>query len=148
MKQFSDLGLAETLLRAVSAEGYTHPTPIQAEVIPAMLAGNDILGIAQTGTGKTAAFVLPLLNRLAACTRPQPRGCGALILAPTRELAAQIADNIRTYGKFTRHSVAVVVGGVKPGPQIRTMARGVDILVATPGRLLDHMTTGAIRLHD
>ncbi|MEZ5840809.1 MAG: DEAD/DEAH box helicase [Hyphomicrobiales bacterium] len=149
MKTFSELGLAETILRAVAAEGYTSPTPIQAEVIPTMSAGRDIVGIAQTGTGKTAAFVLPLLNRLATGTpRPQPRCCGALILAPTRELAAQIAENIRVYGKHTRHSVAVVVGGVRPGPQIRTMARGVDILVATPGRLLDHMTTGAIRLQN
>lgn len=147
MKQFSELGLAEPILRAVLAEGYTIPTPIQSDVIPAMLAGRDIVGIAQTGTGKTAAFVLPLLHRIAAQTkRPEPKCAGALILAPTRELAAQIADSIRTYGKFIRHSVTLVVGGAKPGPQIRAMAQGVDVLVATPGRLLDHMSTGAIRL--
>ena len=147
MTQFTDLGLAEPLLRAISAEGYRTPTPIQAEAIPAMLAGRDILGIAQTGTGKTAAFVLPLLDRIARRrARPGARSCGALILAPTRELAAQIADNIRTYGRFLRPSVAVVVGGVKPGPQIRALAPGVDIVVATPGRLLDHLSSGVIRL--
>ena len=114
-----------------------------------MLASNDILAIAQTGTGKTASFVLPLLDRLAQQRRRlKARSCGALILAPTRELAAQIAASIRTYGRLTRHSAAVIVGGVKPGPQIRTMARGVDIVVATPGRLLDHLATGMIRLDD
>ncbi len=147
MKKFSDLGLAETVLKAVEAEGYTSPTPIQAQVIPAMLEGRDVLGTAQTGTGKTASFVLPLLHRLADDhARPAPKTCGTLILAPTRELAAQIADSVRAYGKYGRQSVAVVVGGVKPGPQITAMARGVDILVATPGRLMDHMQGGAIRL--
>ena len=149
MKQFHDLGLAGSLLQAVSAEGYQAPTPIQAAVIPTMLASKDILAIAQTGTGKTASFVLPLLDRLVRSPRrPRSRSCGALILAPTRELAAQIADSIRTYGRFTRHSTAVIVGGVKPGPQIRAMARGVDIVVATPGRLLDHLGSGAIHLDD
>jgi len=147
LTQFSDLGLAEALLRAVSAEGYTTPTPIQTKVIPAMLAGRDLVGIAQTGTGKTAAFVLPLLNEISRNpVAPGPRGCGTLILAPTRELASQIAASIRTYGRFTRHSVAVVIGGARPGPQVKAMAQGVDILVATPGRLLDHMATRAIRL--
>ncbi len=147
MKHFKDLGLAETVLKAVEAEGYTSPTPIQAQVIPAMLDGRDVLGTAQTGTGKTASFVLPLLNRLADDhQRPAAKTCGTLILAPTRELAAQIADSVRAYGKYGRQSVAVVVGGVKPGPQIKAMARGVDILVATPGRLMDHMQGGAIRL--
>ena len=147
LKQFNDLGLAEPLLRAVSDEGYTTPTPIQADVIPALLSGRDVVGIAQTGTGKTASFVLPLLDRIIRHGgRPAAKSCGALILTPTRELAAQIADNIRTYGKFMRVSVALVVGGVKPGPQIRALAAGAHIVVATPGRLLDHMTTGAIRL--
>ncbi len=147
MKQFSELGLAESVLRAVSSEGYTRPTPIQADVIPAMLAGNDIVGIAQTGTGKTAAFVLPLLHRIAEQNRrPQPKTARALIITPTRELAAQIADNINAYGQHIRHSSAVVIGGAKPGPQIRALARGVDIIVATPGRLEDHMQTGAIGL--
>ncbi|TIQ08744.1 MAG: DEAD/DEAH box helicase [Mesorhizobium sp.] len=147
MKQFKDLGLAESLLQAVSAEGYTSPTPIQAEVIPAMLAERDVIGIAQTGTGKTASFVLPLLDQIARQeTKPAAQTCGALILTPTRELAQQIAENIRVYGQFMQVSVAVVVGGVKPGPQIRSLASGADIVVATPGRLLDHMNTGAIRL--
>ncbi|MFN3231463.1 MAG: DEAD/DEAH box helicase [Alphaproteobacteria bacterium] len=149
MTQFKDLGLAEPLLKALDAEGYTTPTPIQAKAIPALMEGGDLLGMAQTGTGKTAAFVLPLLQQIATARRkPQPKRCGALILAPTRELAAQIADSIATYGQNVRHSATVVVGGVKPGPQIRKLAQGVDILVATPGRLLDHMGTGAIRLDE
>ncbi len=147
MKQFKDLGLAESLLQAVSAEGYTNPTPIQTEVIPAMLAKRDVIGIAQTGTGKTASFVLPILEHIARKSRTTAaRACGALILTPTRELAQQIAENIRLYGKFMQVSVVVVVGGVKPSPQIRALSGGADIVVATPGRLLDHMNTGAIRL--
>ncbi|WNJ99536.1 DEAD/DEAH box helicase [Thalassospiraceae bacterium LMO-JJ14] len=147
MKNFNELGLAEPILRAVSNEGYTQPTPIQAQVIPIMLSGKDLVGIAQTGTGKTAAFVLPLLNRIhARAERPGAKNCSALILAPTRELASQIADSIRTYGKEMRVSVTVVLGGVKPGGQIRALARGTDIVVATPGRLLDHVQTGVIRL--
>lgn len=151
MIQFNELGLAETLLRAIQAEGYDKPTPIQSKVIPAMMEGRDVLGTAQTGTGKTAAFVLPILNRVAdriANSQPRstPKHCGALIVAPTRELAQQIAESIQTYGRHVRPSVAVVVGGLKPGPQIKALARGVDIVVATPGRLLDHMSTGAVRL--
>ena len=147
MTQFNDLGLAESILQALTAEGYSTPTPIQQQVIPVMLAGRDVVGIAQTGTGKTAAFVLPLLNEITnRKSRAAHKSCNTLILAPTRELAAQIAESVRTYGRFMRHSVAVVVGGVRPGPQIRMMASGVDILVATPGRLLDHISTGAIRL--
>ncbi len=147
LKKFEDLGLAEPLLRAVSAEGHTNPTPIQAQAIPVLLSGQDVLGIAQTGTGKTASFVLPLLSRMTRerC-RAAPKSCRALILTPTRELAAQIAGNIRSYSKFMKVSVAVVVGGVKPGPQIRALSSGVDIVVATPGRLIDHTKTGAIRL--
>ncbi|WP_169560976.1 DEAD/DEAH box helicase [Sneathiella chinensis] len=147
MKQFDDLGLAESLLQALTAEGYTTPTPIQLKVIPAMLAGKDVIGIAQTGTGKTASFVLPILQRIdEQKIKPVAKSCTGLIVTPTRELASQIADNIRKYSRHQRVSVAVVVGGVKPGPQIRDLARGVDILVATPGRLLDHMNTGAVRL--
>ena len=147
MTLFSDLGLAETLLRALTEEGYDTPTPIQAKAIPHLLQGRDLLGIAQTGTGKTAAFALPILHRFAANRRPTPaRHCRALILAPTRELATQIADSFRTYGRHLRLSVAVVIGGVGHAPQIRAMARGVDVLVATPGRLLDHLDTGAMRL--
>jgi ATP-dependent RNA helicase RhlE len=147
LTKFTDLGLAEPILRAVLGEGYETPTPIQAGVIPAMTDGADIVGIAQTGTGKTASFVLPMLQRIAAGgKRPDAKSCGALVLAPTRELAAQIHDAIRTYGANLRMSAAVVVGGAKPGPQVRAMARGVDILVATPGRLEDHISTGAIRV--
>ena len=144
---FASIGLAAPILRAVEREKYTTPTPIQAQAIPRLLDGGDLVGVAQTGTGKTAAFVLPMLHHLAADRqRPAPRGCRALILAPTRELAQQIADSVRTYGAFTRQSVTVVIGGAKPGPQIRALSRGVDVLVATPGRLLDHVATGAARL--
>jgi len=149
LSNFKDLGLAEPILRAVIAEGYTNPTPIQAKVIPAMLSARDIVGIAQTGTGKTGAFVLPLLHKLNTNPARAPKkGCRALILAPTRELANQITDRIRIYGQFINHSIALIVGGVRPGPQIKKMARGVDIAVATPGRLLDHISNGAVRLDD
>ncbi len=147
MNYFKDLGLAEPILRAVAATGYTTPTPIQNDVIPAMISRKDVIGIAQTGTGKTAAFVLPILNRIARHNKKQDsRTCGALIITPTRELASQIADDIKTYGKFMNATSIVIVGGVKPGPQIKACAKGVDIIVATPGRLLDLMSSGAIRL--
>lgn len=147
MTYFKDLGLAESVLRAIDATGYTTPTPIQRDVIPTANAHGDVIGIAQTGTGKTASFVLPILNRIAARNkRHWPGTCGALILAPTRELAQQIAEEIQTFGKFMKVSAPVVVGGVSPGPQIAACAPGVDIIVATPGRLLDHMASGAIRL--
>lgn len=147
LTQFEALGLPEPILRAVAAEGYSAPTPIQAAVIPAMMDGRDILGTAQTGTGKTAAFTLPILSALAdERGRPQPKTARALVLAPTRELAAQIADAVKTYGRHLHISVALVVGGVKPGPQVRALARGVDVLVATPGRLEDHMGGGAVSL--
>ena len=147
--KFTDLGLTETLLRAVSAGGYTVPTPIQGKVIPAMMKGEDLIGIAQTGTGKTASFVLPLLDKISQETRrPKPKRSDALILTPTRELATQICDNIKRYGQFMHHSTTVVVGGAKPGPQIKAMSQGTNILVATPGRLEDHMASGAIRLDE
>ncbi|MDE2357528.1 MAG: DEAD/DEAH box helicase, partial [Alphaproteobacteria bacterium] len=140
MTAFKDLGLAKPLLSALSEEGYVTPTPIQAQAIPHVLAGRDLLGIAQTGTGKTAAFALPILHRLADQRRPAPRrGCRTLVLSPTRELASQIAESFRTYGRHLDLTVAVVFGGVKYGPQMRALAGGVDILVATPGRLIDHM---------
>jgi ATP-dependent RNA helicase RhlE len=140
LTSFSELGLAAPLLKALEGEGYTTPTPIQAKAIPAVLAGSDLLGIAQTGTGKTAAFALPILHRLAADRRPAPRkGCRVLVLSPTRELATQIADSFRTYGRHLGFHVAVVFGGVAHRPQIQALARGVDVLIATPGRLLDHM---------
>jgi len=145
--KFTDLGLTEALLRAVSAGGYTEPTPIQANVIPVMKKGRDLIGIAQTGTGKTASFVLPLLDKINRETlQPSARKCDALILTPTRELATQISDNIQRYGQFIRHSTTVVVGGAKAGPQINAMSKGTNILVATPGRLEDLMSSGAIKL--
>jgi ATP-dependent RNA helicase RhlE len=137
---FTTLGLSKPLLRALSEKGYDKPTPIQALAIPTILEGRDLLGIAQTGTGKTAAFALPILQRLAADRKPAPRrGCRVLVLSPTRELASQIADSFKAYGRHLNLSVAVVFGGVKYGAQVRALAGGVDILVATPGRLLDHM---------
>jgi ATP-dependent RNA helicase RhlE len=140
LTHFKDLGLAKPLLTALAEEGYATPTPIQALAIPTVLEGRDLLGIAQTGTGKTAAFALPILHRLAADPRPAPRrGCRVLVLSPTRELASQIADSFRAYGRHMGLSVAVVFGGVKYGPQVRALAGGVDILVATPGRLIDHI---------
>ena len=137
---FIDLGLSKPLLKALTEEGYTQPTPIQAQAIPTVLTGRDLLGIAQTGTGKTAAFALPILQRLAANPKPAPRrGCRVLVLSPTRELASQIAESFRTYGRHLGFTVAVVFGGVKYGPQVKALAAGVDILVATPGRLIDHI---------
>ena len=139
---FDSLGLAEPLLRAVHEQGYTVPTPIQAQAIPIVLTGGDLLGGAQTGTGKTAGFTLPLLHRLMATPSVRDaRGkmpIRALILTPTRELAAQVEESVRNYGKYTKLSSMVMFGGVGMQPQIDKLKRGVDILVATPGRLLDH----------
>ncbi len=137
---FQELGLDPLLLKALDTEGYTTPTPIQAQAIPSILAGKDLLGIAQTGTGKTAAFALPILQRLNTNRQPPMRkGIRSLILSPTRELATQIGESFRTYGRHMGFSVAVVYGGVAHKPQRDALARGVDVLVATPGRLLDHM---------
>jgi ATP-dependent RNA helicase RhlE len=144
---FSQLGVAEPLCRALAHEGYTAPTPIQTKAIPALLEGRDLLGLAQTGTGKTAAFLLPLLQKL--CTGHEtrkPKTVRALILAPTRELAVQIDDSIRAYGRFLHLRHAVIVGGVGQSPQVKALAGGLDILVATTGRLLDHMNQGNLRL--
>ena len=139
---FTDLGLAEPLLRAVREQGYDTPTPIQAQAIPAVLKGGDLLAGAQTGTGKTAGFVLPMLQRLmAAPSKRDARGrvaIRALILTPTRELAAQVEESVRTYGKHVPLTSMVMFGGVGMQPQIDRLRKGVDILVATPGRLLDH----------
>ncbi len=144
---FSELGLAAPLMRALQEAGYATPTPIQAKAIPTVLSGRDLLGIAQTGTGKTAAFALPILHRLnEKGGRPPRGGCRALVLSPTRELASQIADSFRTYGKHLGLSVTTVFGGVPAGPQRRALSGGVDVLVATPGRLLDHLSTGVARL--
>jgi ATP-dependent RNA helicase RhlE len=140
--QFTELGLAEPLLRAVQEQGYDTPTPIQAQAIPAVLSGVDVLGGAQTGTGKTAGFTLPMLHRLAAQpAKKDARGrvaIRALILTPTRELAAQVEESVRTYGKYLPLTSMVMFGGVGMQPQVDKLRRGVDILVATPGRLLDH----------
>jgi ATP-dependent RNA helicase RhlE len=147
LTHFNELGLAAPLLKALAAENYVTPTPIQAQAIPHILAGKDLCGIAQTGTGKTAAFALPMLQRLAAAgRRPEPRSCRALILSPTRELASQIAESFKTYGRHLNLSTVVVFGGVSGRSQIQALARGVDILVATPGRLIDHLDGGALRL--
>ncbi|MCA8928372.1 MAG: DEAD/DEAH box helicase, partial [Alphaproteobacteria bacterium] len=147
MTTFDDLGLAEPILRAVAAEGYSHPTPIQAQGIPAVLTGRDLVGIAQTGTGKTAAFVLPILHRLAEENRrPAEKTAHALIVVPTRELAEQIGDSIRNYSRHMRVTHAVVIGGANPRTQAAKLARGVDIIVATPGRLLDHMNARVVSL--
>jgi ATP-dependent RNA helicase RhlE len=137
---FSSLGLSKVLLRAVAEQGYDSPTPIQARAIPAVLEGRDLLAAAQTGTGKTAAFTLPLLNRLLAGTSPRERkgrSPRALVLVPTRELAAQVGDSVRTYGRYTELRTITVFGGVGMQPQVDALRRGVDILIATPGRLLD-----------
>ncbi|MBC7741186.1 MAG: DEAD/DEAH box helicase [Bdellovibrionaceae bacterium] len=136
--KFSDLNLIEPIQKAIQLAGYDTPTPIQAQSIPHLLLGKDLLGCAQTGTGKTAAFALPILNRIAQSKNyPSPKNTTVLILTPTRELALQIFENFNTYGQFIKIKTAVVYGGVGIGPQIRALQDGVDILIATPGRLLD-----------
>ncbi len=144
--KFTELGLHESLLKAVTEQQYDTPTPIQAQAIPAVMKGNDVLASAQTGTGKTAGFVLPMLHRLAERPRANSARPLALILTPTRELAAQVHASIETYGKYMDLRSAVVFGGVKINPQITALRRGVDLLVATPGRLLDLHQQGALKL--
>src|SRR5690606_25201856 len=137
--KFEELGLSADLLRAVREQGYSEATPVQAEAIPVILQGRDVLAGAQTGTGKTAGFTLPLLQLLAG--RPADKGRGsvrALVLTPTRELAAQVEQSVRTYGRHMRLRSTTVFGGVGMNPQVQALRNGVDILVATPGRLLDH----------
>ncbi|MBK5968257.1 MULTISPECIES: DEAD/DEAH box helicase [Thiorhodovibrio] len=154
---FSDLGLSAELLRAVEAQGYTQPTPIQRQAIPAVLDGRDVMAGAQTGTGKTAAFTLPLLQRLSESSQPttqdssgrgapRSRRPRALVLTPTRELAAQVGESVRAYGQFLPLRALQIFGGVGIGPQTNELRRGVDILVATPGRLLDHADQGNLSL--
>ncbi|MFZ4816232.1 MAG: DEAD/DEAH box helicase [Phototrophicaceae bacterium] len=147
--QFQELNLIDPLLRAVREAGYDEPTPIQSQAIPLLLNGKDLIGIAQTGTGKTAAFALPILQRLI-LTRAQakPRTIRALILSPTRELAAQIGESIATYSRFASINHAVIYGGVSQNSQVAALRRGVDILVATPGRLLDLMRQGFVHLNN
>ena len=147
MTNFADLKLAQPILRAIADEGYTTPTPIQLKSIPPLLEGRDLLGVAQTGTGKTAAFALPLLHHMAEDeSKPNSRQPRALILAPTRELAAQIGESLQGYARHMRLRTAVVFGGTSIRPQIRTLANGVHVLVATPGRLIDLMNQRHVRL--
>ncbi|HEX2973093.1 MAG TPA: DEAD/DEAH box helicase [Tepidisphaeraceae bacterium] len=143
---FADLRLAEPLLRAIAAQGYSIPTPIQMQAIPHVLSGRDLLGCAQTGTGKTAAFALPILHRLMQTPPASPRRIRALILAPTRELSAQIGDSIYDYGRYTGLRHTVIFGGVNQNSQVRALRSGVDTVVATPGRLLDLMQQGFVDL--
>ena len=144
---FGNLNIIDPLLRALAKEGYTTPTPIQMLAIPPLLEGKDLVGIAQTGTGKTAAFVLPILQRMMAERKSSPPGVPrVLVLAPTRELAAQIGQSFATYGQFLRFRHLVIFGGVRQGPQVQMLSRGIDILIATPGRLLDLMNQGYIEL--
>ncbi len=143
---FSHLGLAPSLVRALVEEGYTAPTPIQARAIPALLDGRDLIGVAQTGTGKTAAFALPILQRLAAEARPAGAPVRCLVLSPTRELAAQIGDSFTAYGRHTGVTNTVIFGGVGQDAQVKALRRGVDALVATPGRLLDLLDQRLLRL--
>src|SRR5690349_23485374 len=146
---FHSLGLSKPLLDALAAKDYRQATPIQLKAIPTVLTGRDLLGIAQTGTGKTAAFMLPCLDRLAAARKyAKPGHARMLVLAPTRELAAQIAASAEAYGKFMRLSVGVIFGGVPNHKSVRTVARGLDVLVATPGRLLDLIDQRALSLRD
>ncbi|MEK9651228.1 MAG: DEAD/DEAH box helicase [Poseidonia sp.] len=146
MSTFSELKLDDRLLEALNGEGYTTPTPVQAETIPALLDGRDVLGVAQTGTGKTAAFALPILHQLAAEPVDKPRPIRALMLTPTRELAAQIGDRLRVYGRHLPLFSTVIFGGVGQSPQVKALRRGVDLLVATPGRLLDLHDQGHVDL--
>jgi len=148
MSSFADLGLALPILNALTTQGYTEPTLIQAQAIPHVMLGRDLQGIAQTGTGKTAAFALPILHRLLVDKKPAPRrGCRVLVLSPTRELASQIAESFRDYGRQTGLRTALMYGGVPKARQSKSVANGIDILVATPGRLLDHMQDGEVVLN-
>ncbi|WP_324026425.1 DEAD/DEAH box helicase [Maribacter sp. BPC-D8] len=147
---FKELGLAEPILKALEAEGYTHPTPIQEQSIPILLKGKDLLGVAQTGTGKTAAFGIPILHQLyeGISLSQSKRKVKALVVTPTRELAIQIGESFTAYGKFTGLRNTVIFGGVKQGKQVNALRGGVDILIATPGRLLDLMNQGFISFRD
>jgi superfamily II DNA/RNA helicase len=147
LNSFDQFGLAEPITRALAQEQYVTPTPIQVQTIPLALSGRDVVGIAQTGTGKTAAFALPILHRLSA-NRPRPgrKGCSVLVLSPTRELSGQILDSFQTYGRHLHISATLAIGGVPMGRQVRALLNGVDVLVATPGRLIDLVRSNALRL--
>src|ERR1700754_325407 len=144
---FEDLGLSPEVLKAVADAGYTAPTPIQEQAIPYVLMGRDVLGCAQTGTGKTASFTLPMIDILAS-GRARARMPRSLILEPTRELAAQVAENFDIYGKYHKLSMALLIGGETMTEQVRALDRGVDVLIATPGRMLDLFERGKIMLND
>ncbi|MBC7134849.1 MAG: DEAD/DEAH box helicase, partial [Oceanibaculum nanhaiense] len=144
---FSDLGLSPDLLRAIEDAGYTTPTPIQEQAIPQVLMGRDVMGIAQTGTGKTAGFTLPMIEILGK-GRAKARMPRSLILEPTRELAAQVSESFEKYGKHHKLNMALLIGGVSFAEQEKKIDRGVDVLIATPGRLLDHFERGKILLQD
>jgi len=153
MASFNELGLSENIVRAVTEQGYTSPTPIQQQAIPAVIKGGDLLAGAQTGTGKTAGFTLPILQRLSTSVnapkdKTSRRPIRALVLTPTRELAAQVEESVNTYGKYVPLNSGVIFGGVGINPQIKLLKQGVDILVATPGRLLDHHQQGTIDLRN
>lgn len=142
---FDSLGLSASILKAVEGQGYDTPSPIQEQAIPAVLGGRDVMAAAQTGTGKTAGFTLPLLELLSKGDKVKPNQVRALVLTPTRELAAQVAESVDTYGKFLPLTSTVVFGGVKINPQMMRLRKGVDVLVATPGRLLDLYQQNAVR---
>ena len=148
MTSFNDFGLAEPILRALAEEKYVTPTPIQAQTVPLALQSRDVIGIAQTGTGKTAAFALPIINHLTTKRlRPEKKSCRVLVLSPTRELSGQISDSFRAYGRHIRPlAIELAIGGVPINRQVRAMSRGAEVLVATPGRLLDLVQQRALRL--
>ena len=147
MTSFQDFGLADPISRALKEENYHTPTPIQAQTIPLAMTGRDVVGIAQTGTGKTAAFALPILHRiLENRIRPQPKTCRVLVLSPTRELSGQILDSFNAYGRHIRLSSALAIGGVPMGRQVRSVMQGVEVMVATPGRLLDLVQSNGLKL--
>jgi len=149
LNSFTELGLALPITRALADERYVTPTPIQAQTIPPAMTGRDIVGIAQTGTGKTAAFALPILHQIAGNRkRPEKKTCRVLVLSPTRELSGQIVDSFKTYGRHMNVSVTLAIGGVPMGRQVRALMHGVEVLVATPGRLLDLVQSNALRLGD
>jgi ATP-dependent RNA helicase RhlE len=149
LTDFDDFTLGDAIMRSLTEEKYLTPTPIQAQTIPTVMSGRDVIGIAQTGTGKTAAFALPILQRLVACPwTPARKSCRVLVLSPTRELSGQILDSFRTYGRHLRFRAALAIGGVSMGGQVRALLNGVDVLVATPGRLLDLVKSNALRLDE
>ncbi len=149
LTSFQDFGLADPISRALARRITSRPTPIQAQTIPIAITGRDVVGIAQTGTGKTASFALPILHRiLENRIKPQPKTCRVLVLSPTRELSGQILDSFNAYGRHIRLTSALAIGGVPMGRQVRSVMQGVDVLVATPGRLLDLMNQGHVSLRD